>query len=70
MPKIKTEPKKSLTYYRKKRGLSIDELAVLVGVSPRTIRYWEDDDDLLQGARVKNIIQLCKVLKIKVDRLF
>lgn len=35
----------------------------------RTIRYWEQDKELLKNAKVKNILKLCKVLKISVGEL-
>lgn len=61
--------KKSLTFYRERIGLSISQLAKKVGVSERTIRYWEQDKELLKNAKVKNILKLCKVLKISVSEL-
>lgn len=61
--------KKSLTFYREQIGLSISQLAKKVGVSERTIRYWEQDKELLKNAKVKNILKLCKVLKISVGEL-
>lgn len=61
--------KKSLTFYRERIGLSISQLAKKVGVSERTIRYWEQDKELLKNAKVKNILKLCKVLKISVGEL-
>ena len=61
--------KKSLTYYREQAGLSIPQLSKKIGVSERTIYYWETDREILKNARVKNIIKLCKVLKIGVAEL-
>lgn len=61
--------KKSLTFYRERIGLSISQLAKKVGVSERTIRYWEQDKELLKNAKVKNILKLCKVLKISIGEL-
>lgn len=61
--------KKSLTYYREQIGLSIPQLSKKIGVSERTIRYWETDREILKNAKVKNIVKLCKVLKIGVSEL-
>lgn len=61
--------KKSLTFYREQAKLSIEQLAKKTGVSTRTIRYWESDKEILKNAKVKNIVKLCKVLKIAVDEL-
>lgn len=61
--------KKSLTFYRNQRGLTVEELAKKVGVSTRSIRYWETDKELLRNAKVKNVLKLCKVLRITVDEL-
>ena len=61
--------KKSLTFYREQANLSIEQLAKKTGVSTRTIRYWESDREILKNAKVKNIVKLCKVLKIAVDEL-
>ena len=61
--------KKSLTFYREQAGLSISQLAKKVGVSERTVRYWEQDKEILKNAKVKNILKLCKVLKISVSEL-
>lgn len=62
--------KKSLTFYREQVGLSIPQLAKKTGVSVRTIYYWESDKELLKNAKIKNILKLCRVLKIKVDDIF
>lgn len=61
--------KKSLTFYRERAELTIPQLAKKVGVSERNIRYWESDREILKNAKVKNIVKLCKVLKISVDEL-
>ena len=61
--------KKSLTFYREQANLSIEELAKKTGVSTRTIYYWEQDREILCNAKVKNIVKLCKVLKIAVNDL-
>lgn len=61
--------KKSLTFYRVQAGLSVEQLAKKTGVSERTIRYWEADREILKNAKVKNIVKLCKVLKISVNEL-
>ena len=61
--------KKSLTYYRERANLSVPQLAKKVGVSERSIRYWEADREILKNAKVKNIVKLCKVLKINVNEL-
>ena len=48
---------------RKKRGLTVIEVAERVGVSPASIYFWEND-------RVRptdtNLSALCKVLKLPV----
>ena len=59
--------KKSLTYYRELADLTPEQLAKKIGVTKRTILYWESDKELLKGARVKNIVKLCKVLKISIN---
>lgn len=61
--------KKSLTFYRKQMGLSIEELAEKAGVSARSVYYWESDREILKNAKVKNLLKLCKVLKITIDEL-
>lgn len=61
--------KKSLTFYRERAELTTPQLAKKVGVSERNIRYWESDREILKNAKVKNIVRLCKVLKISVDEL-
>lgn len=61
--------KKNLTALREEKGWSQEKLAKKVGVTPRTIRTWESDRDYLRNAKVKNIVKLCKVLKIDIDEL-
>lgn len=61
--------KKSLTFYREQAKLSIEQLAKKVGVSQRCVRYWESDREILKNAKVKNVVKLCKVLKISVEEL-
>ena len=61
--------KKSLTSYREERHLSIPELAKKVGVSVRTVYYWESDKEYIRSTKVGTIIKLCKVLRIKIDDL-
>ena len=61
--------KKSLTFYRNQRGLTVAELAKKVGVSVRSIRYWEADKEYLRNAKVCNVLKLCKVLRISVNEL-
>lgn len=61
--------KKSLTFYREQANLSIEQLAKKVGVSPRCVRYWESDREILKNAKVKNALKLCKALKVNLEEL-
>ena len=61
--------KKSLTFYRTQRGLTIEELAKKVGVSTRSIRYYEEDKEYIRNAKVKSVLKLCKVLRVTIDDL-
>ena len=61
--------KKSLTVLREERHLTQEKLAKKVGVTARTIRTWESDREFLRNAKVKNIVKLCKVLKIDINAL-
>ena len=48
---------------RKKRGLSVAEVAAQVGVSQVSIYYWETDHC---RPRDENLSALCKVLKLPI----
>ena len=61
--------KKSLTVLREECHLTQEKLAKKVGVTVRTIRTWESDREFLRNAKVKNIVKLCKVLKIDINEL-
>ena len=61
--------KKTLEYFRLESNLTQAQLAKKVGVTERCIRKWEKDREILRNAKVKNILKLCKVLKISIDEL-
>ena len=61
--------KKSLTFFREQKGLTAEKLAKKVGVSTRSIRYWESDKELLRNAKVSSVLKLCKALGISIDEI-
>ena len=51
---------------RKRKGISQDKLAELIGVSRQTVHKWETNS---VQPNADNIISLCKIFKIKSDYL-
>jgi len=56
----------SVAYYRESIGLSINELATIIGVSPSTIISWEKGKN---NPSINNVILLCNFFDIKMDDL-
>ncbi len=52
---------------REKNNISVEKLAILVGVSARHIRFIETGDRL---PSLKIAFKLAKTLKVKVDEIF
>ena len=53
---------------REKQGISKREFAKLLGVSERTISYWESIDiENSRRSKLSHLIQLSIILKIPID---
>lgn len=62
--------KYSLAQWRKLRGLSQEQLAVMAGVSARSIINYEGSEAALSNASYKTIQALADCLGIKISQIF
>jgi transcriptional regulator with XRE-family HTH domain len=58
---------KRIAVLREARGLSVPELAEIVGVTRALVWQWEQD--MVKGIRPENFIRLCHALKVTPEYL-
>ena len=56
-----------ITVLREARGLSVPELAEIVGVTRALVWQWEQD--IVKGIRPENFVRLCHALKVTPEYL-
>ena len=64
---VRTEIAKNLTYYRKRKKFTQDELGKKLGVKRNTVSSWESG---INAIDVEMIFQICILLNISVSDLF
>lgn len=62
--------KYSLAQWRKLRGMSQEQLAVMAGVSARSIINYEGSEEALSNASYKTVQALADCLGIKISQIF
>ena len=62
--------KYSLAQWRKLRGMSQEQLAVMAGVSARSIINYEGSEKALSNASYKTVQALADCLGIKISQIF
>ena len=62
--------KYSLAQWRKIRGLSQEQLAVMAGISARSIINYESSEAALSNASYKTVQALADCLGIKISQIF
>lgn len=57
---------KRIETIRKENGLTVDEFASVLKVTPQTVRFWEQDKILI---RLVDAVEICKVFRVQMNWL-